>query len=115
MNKLILHIEGITVLLVSVFIYSQLDAAWWMFFAFLLAPDFSMLGYMINNSVGAVTYNIFHSYILPLFLSVVSIFIVNDLLLAFSMIWISHIGMDRFIGYGLKYTSKFKDTHLQRV
>jgi hypothetical protein len=27
----------------------------------------------------------------------------------------THIGVDRPIGYGLKYPSGFKDTHLQRV
>jgi hypothetical protein len=36
-------------------------------------------------------------------------------LVAVSLIWIAHIGADRAIGYGLKYPSAFKDTHLQRV
>jgi hypothetical protein len=31
------------------------------------------------------------------------------------LIWTAHIGVDRAIGYGLKYRSGFKDTHLQRV
>ncbi len=26
-----------------------------------------------------------------------------------------HIGLDRFLGYGLKYPSAFKDTHIQRM
>ena len=29
--------------------------------------------------------------------------------------FITHIGVDRAIGYGLKYPTGFKDTHLQRV
>jgi hypothetical protein len=32
-----------------------------------------------------------------------------------TLIWIAHIGVDRALGYGLKYPSSFKDTHLQRV
>ena len=32
-----------------------------------------------------------------------------------ALIWLSHIGFDRLIGYGLKYETAFKDTHLQRV
>ena len=32
-----------------------------------------------------------------------------------ALIWLAHIGMDRLLGYGLKYPSAFKDTHLQRV
>jgi hypothetical protein len=31
------------------------------------------------------------------------------------VIWIVRIGVDRALGYGRKYPSGFKDTHLQRV
>ncbi|NLE50171.1 MAG: DUF4260 domain-containing protein, partial [Chloroflexi bacterium] len=30
-------------------------------------------------------------------------------------VWIAHIGMDRALGYGLKYATGFKDTHIQRL
>lgn len=39
----------------------------------------------------------------------------NDFALMISLIWIAHIGMDRMLGYGLKYPTKFQDTHLNRV
>jgi hypothetical protein len=32
-----------------------------------------------------------------------------------ALVWFAHIGMDRLMGYGLKYPTGFKDTHLQRV
>ena len=35
--------------------------------------------------------------------------------LALGLIWIAHIGMDRMLGYGLKYASGFGDTHLGRI
>jgi hypothetical protein len=28
---------------------------------------------------------------------------------------VAHVGMDRAVGYGLKYPTHFKDTHLQRI
>jgi Domain of unknown function (DUF4260) len=31
------------------------------------------------------------------------------------LIWLAHIGIDRVLGYGLKYPTGFKDTHLSRV
>ncbi len=31
------------------------------------------------------------------------------------MIWFAHIGGDRLLGFGLKYPTEFKDTHLNRV
>ena len=30
-------------------------------------------------------------------------------------IWLAHIGVDRMVGYGLKYPTSSKDTHLNRV
>jgi len=36
-------------------------------------------------------------------------------LVPFLLIWISHIGLDRMLGYGLKYPTQFRDTHLQHV
>ena len=39
----------------------------------------------------------------------------SGLAIQLALIWLSHIGIDRAIGYGLKYPSAFKDTHLQRV
>ena len=32
-----------------------------------------------------------------------------------ALIWGAHIGIDRLFGYGLKYPTGFKDTHLGRV
>ncbi len=74
-----------------------------------------MLGYVINNSTGSIIYNFGHTYIIPLILIVLSVILHQDLMLALSIIWVAHIGMDRTIGYGLKYPSNFKDTHLQKV
>jgi hypothetical protein len=31
------------------------------------------------------------------------------------LIWTSHVGMDRALGYGLKLPSGFQDTHLGRI
>jgi len=36
-------------------------------------------------------------------------------LLAYSLIWLAHIGFDRMLGFGLKYPTRFADTHLARV
>jgi hypothetical protein len=32
-----------------------------------------------------------------------------------ALIWLAHIGVDCSLGYGLKYPTRFHDTHLQRV
>jgi hypothetical protein len=32
--------------------------------------------------------------------------------LLLSLIWAAHIGLDRMLGFGLQYPTRFKDTHL---
>jgi hypothetical protein len=74
-----------------------------------------MLGYLVDTKVGSVSYNVVHTYILPVILFGYSNFYSYFLGIELSLIWIAHIGLDRFFGYGLKYPPKFKDTHLGRV
>lgn len=114
-NKQIVHIEYGIAFVFSFYIYTILDFPIWMFLVFLLVPDITMIGYAVNNKVGATVYNIGHSFILPLVLIFCSTFFAIDLLLLLSIIWISHIFMDRCFGYGLKYPDEFKHTHIQEI
>lgn len=115
MPRVLLHLEGAIVLIVSIFFYARLDHSWTLFGVLFLAPDLSMLGYLLNQKVGAATYNLFHTYSLPLALLVIGLVDGANTPIASGLIWLAHIGMDRMIGYGLKYPTAFKDTHLQRV
>jgi hypothetical protein len=36
-------------------------------------------------------------------------------LVPYGLIWAAHIGMDRVLGFGLKYETRFSDTHLDRL
>jgi len=115
MSKGLLHSEGLIFFIGSLYFYASIDASWLLFVLCLFLPDLFMLGYVVNNSIGALVYNIGHTYLLPLLFLILSVSLKLDLLLALSLIWIAHIGMDRTVGYGLKYPSQFKETHLQKV
>jgi hypothetical protein len=39
----------------------------------------------------------------------------EPLVLSLALIWLAHIGIDRALGYGLKYTAGFGFTHLGRI
>lgn len=39
----------------------------------------------------------------------------SPLTLSIAMIWLAHIGIDRALGYGLKYQAGFGFTHLGRA
>ena len=60
-------------------------------------------------------YNLVHAYVLPLALLGYGLWSPSTLALSLPLIWLAHIGMDRMVGYGLKYATAFKDTHLGRV
>jgi hypothetical protein len=74
-----------------------------------------MLGYLVNKSLGATIYNIGHTYITSAVILAFGLMFQNNLFILGAIILIAHISMDRTIGYGLKYKTNFKDTHLQKV
>jgi hypothetical protein len=112
---ILLRLEGAATLLLSLLLYAQHGGNWLIYILLLFTPDLSALGYLVNTRVGAYIYNIIHTYILPIALLATSLLTSNTLLLQLTLIWLSHIGLDRLLGFGLKYPTAFKDTHLNRV
>lgn len=115
MPALLLRLEGLGVFGLALFAYAALGESWWLFGAVILAPDLSMLGYLAGPGTGAVVYNGAHSYLGPALLGGVSYSVGAPLGLALALIWAAHIGLDRAIGYGLKYPDDFGATHLGRL
>ncbi|HDR7966296.1 DUF4260 domain-containing protein [Bacillus pacificus] len=115
MQKSIVHFEGLVVFLATIYTYSLYEFSWIIFWVFLLAPDLSMLAYGINNQVGANIYNLFHTYIISILIVIIGVYFKIDIVIIIGLIWTAHIGMDRMFGYGLKYETDFKDTHIQRL
>ena len=115
MVKKILRCEGLVIFLISVFIYWKLEGNWLIFIFLLLTPDLSMIGYIKDKKIGAMVYNIVHNYILGAAIISLGMLLPNSFIVLFGLILAAHIGMDRFFGYGLKYKTGFKDTHLQKV
>ena len=111
----LLRLEGFVVLTVSFAAYHELSGSWLFFFLLFLWPDLFMLGYLANVRVGAMLYNLVHTYAGPLLLGAAAVFEHWHNMLLFTLIWTAHIGVDRALGYGLKYPTFFKDTHLQHI
>ena len=108
----ILRIEGFAVAAVSAVLYARTGASWWLFAALWLTPDLSMLGYLAGPCRGARVYNAFHTYTLPIDLGLSGWVLHAAGLVPFALIWVNHIGGDRLLGYGLKYSNGFGWTHL---
>ena len=112
---LLLRLEAASILGLSIFFYRQSHASWILFAILFLSPDLFMLGYLVNTRIGAAVYNFVHTLFAPGILIVIAIFTSRQQFLPFAFIWTAHIGLDRMLGYGLKYPTRFKDTHLQHV
>lgn len=80
-----------------------------------LAPDLSLLGYLAGRRAGAATYNAVHTELWPIILAAAGVLADAPVLTQVGLIWLAHIGIDRLLGYGLKYPTAFKDTHLGRA
>jgi p-aminobenzoyl-glutamate transporter AbgT len=110
--KLILRLEGATLFAASVALFVAQGQQWWLYPALLFVPDIFMLGYLRNTKLGAVIYNIGHSYPAAAVVTVIGLASAMPLVVAIGAIWFGHIGWDRLFGYGLKYGTSFKHTHL---
>lgn len=113
--KMMLHAEGGAILITAILLYAKLGANGWIFALLFFSFDLFMVGYARNPQLGSLIYNIGHTEIMPLGVGVIGLLLNNETIIAFALIWFGHIGLDRLMGYGLKYPTQFKDTHLQRL
>jgi hypothetical protein len=113
--RTILRLEGAAAFAAAVALYAHAGFSWPLFALLILAPDLAMLPYLIGPRAGAAAYNLAHTYALPLPLALAGFWFASPIVAALGLIWIAHIGMDRMLGYGLKYASGFADTHLGRI
>lgn len=107
-----LRVEGLAVLGVALGGYFALDGPLWLLAVLALAPDLSMVGYLAGPRVGSLGYNVVHTYSLPLALGAFGFFTDAPVALLVALVWAAHIGVDRLAGFGLKFDSGFRDTHL---
>ena len=110
--RLWLRSEGLVLFISTIIIFGHLHQRWWLYLLLLFVPDIFMLGYLANTKLGAFLYNLGHSYFAPALMILLSWRAEGKISLAIGIIWLGHIGWDRFFGYGLKYDSDFKHTHL---
>jgi hypothetical protein len=113
--KILLRLEEFILLIGSIYLFSLLPYQWWVFPVFILVPDLSMIGYLINFKTGAYFYNIFHTRIIGVAAVLIGTYFEINLLTLAGVILFSHTAMDRMFNYGLKYQDSFKHTHLGKL
>jgi len=115
----LLRFEALLLLTAAVLAYAHLGLSWVFFAALFLVPDLSFAAYLFGARIGAIGYNMMHTTVGPIVLTLASqLSPLHDglasprMLLSIALIWFAHIGFDRALGYGLKYATGFGDTHL---
>jgi hypothetical protein len=112
--RALLRAEGLALAAAATAAYAHAGFSWGLFAALFLAPDLSFAAYWLGSKWGAAAYNLVHSTIAPLALGVVAFALGAPLFQAIALIALAHIGFDRALGYGLKYSAGFGATHLGR-
>jgi hypothetical protein len=110
--RLLLRGEGLLVLIAAVVGYHAIGASWTLFAVTLLLPDLGLVGYLAGPRVGAIAYNAMHIYLGPAALAALAYLGITPGAWPICLVWMAHIGMDRVLGLGLKFSSAFRNTHL---
>ena len=108
----LLRAEGLAATVLALVLYRDLGFSWLLFAVLILAPDLAMLGYLAGDRIGAAAYSAVHTAVVPLLLVAAGVVRDRDGLIAIGLIWLTHIAVDRALGYGLKLPTGFKETHL---
>ena len=119
-NSVILPFPALALICVSferriIAAYRAFEGSWGLYFAVWLAPDLAMLGYIWGSRVGALCYNTTHALIRPFALTALGVITADMLLTQLGLVSISHVGIDRVLGYGLNYRDGFHHTHFTRT
>lgn len=102
-------------LIASLVLYAHLRFNGWMLLVLFFSLDVFMIGYLKDTRVGSLIYNLGHTEVAPIALALIGLALNWPPGMQFALIWFGHIGLDRLMGYGLKYPTVFQDTHLQRL
>lgn len=109
-----LRLEGVAVFLCCLAAYVWLGYPLLWFLVLFFSFDISITGYAINTRVGAITYNAVHSFIGPSLLGTLGLITANTICIGYALIWFSHLGFDRMIGFGFMKPTQFGDSNLGR-
>jgi len=110
-----LRAEGVVAFAWALVIWILLEQPLPLLLVGLLLPDLSMLGYLRGPHVGAVLYNTAHNWATAGLVLLIALIAQSGGLILVGTVLLGHVGIDRALGYGLKYPTAFQDTHLGRI
>jgi hypothetical protein len=115
--KQLIQAEELAMTAISTYFLVHLNPgiAIWAWLGIFLLPDLSALGYLAGPRIGAYAYNLFHHRGVALLLAAGGYLLNIPALLSVGLLLFAHSSFDRMLGYGLKHTDDFSNTHLGRI
>jgi hypothetical protein len=110
--KNLLKLEELLLLGLSIFLFAGLGYAWWWYALLFFAPDLSMIGYLWNPRFGSYTYNLIHHKGVAVAIYILGALFKVPALQFTGVLVLGHSSFDRLLGYGLKNSDSFQNTHL---
>ena len=114
-NILKLEELAMTALAIYALSFHTLGLSVWIWILLFFTPDIGMLGYLVNSKFGAIIYNLFHHKGIAILILAIGYFTETEILMSIGILLFAHSSFDRIMGYGLKYPTDFKHTHLGKV
>jgi len=100
--KTLIKLEELALVVLSFYLFLDLDYAWWWFPVLFFLPDASMIGYLINKQVGAITYNVVHHKALAVVLYLLGSVTQWPGLQLAGLVMFGHSSFDRVLGFELQ-------------
>ena len=113
--RLWLRVEGAAAAIAAGIIYNSVGGSWLLAIPLFLAVDLSMLGYLAGPRWGSALYNLFHNWAIGIAVLLIGSWLSNTTVVIAGAVLLGHVGLDRLFGYGLKHTTGFRETHMQRA
>ena len=112
--KRIIQLEELAQMALGILGLSMLapEFSWWVWILLFLSPDISFIAYIAGMKAGTVVYNIFHHRGIAIATAAAGLWMNSDLMMLAGIILYTHACFDRMLGYGLKFPTGFKHTHL---
>jgi len=115
--KTIIKLEEAAITAISIYFLTKynLGLPVWAWVLLFFSPDLSMLGYLAGTRIGAYTYNLFHHRGIALLVVAFGLITAQNMVVSIGILLFAHSSFDRMLGFGLKFTDDFKNTHLGRM
>jgi hypothetical protein len=100
MNKL-KNLEELALVFLSIYLFTQLPYAWWVYPLFFFFPDASLAGLLAGKRFGAITYNLIHHKAIAVCAYLLGSLAGVPLLALAGVLLLGHSSLDRVLGFGL--------------